>query len=93
MVELPWKEAHPALSNNYHLFVQRLRGLLKRLKDDPDVVLEYTSTLRNQLSQGIGEVIQPPEEDVEKIHYLPHHAVVVQQNTTKVRVLYDASAT
>ena len=92
-VELPWKEAHPALPNNYHLCVQRLRGLLKRLKHNPDVLFEYTSTIRDQLSQGIVEVIQPSEEDVEKIHYLPHHAVVRHnKDTTKVRVVYDASA-
>ena len=52
---------------------------------------EYDATIRYQLQQGI---VQPHADEVEKVHYLPHHAVVVRQEkkTTKLRVVYDASA-
>ena len=34
-----------------------------------------------------------PSEDLGQVHYLPHHAVVRRdKETTKVRVVYDASA-
>jgi hypothetical protein len=92
-VELPWKEAHPPLPDNYQLCVRRLYGLLKRLKHDPDILREYNATIQDQLRQGIVEVVEPSEEEIQKIHYLPHHAVVRRsKETTKVRVVYDASA-
>ena len=92
-VELPWKSFHPTLPDNYQLCLSRLRGLLKRLKHDPDVLREYNSVIEDQVRQGIVEVVEPSSEDAEKIHYLPHHAVVRRnKETTKVRVVYDASA-
>ena len=92
-VELPWKEAHPTLPDNYNLCVTRLRGLLKRLKHYPDVLCEYNSIIEDQLQQRIVEVVDSSHDDAEKIHYLPHHAVVRRnKETTKVRVVYDASA-
>ena len=92
-VELPWKEAHLALPDNYHLCLRRLRGLLKRLKHDPEILQAYDSTIRDQVRQGIVEPVQTVDEDLEKVHYLPHHAVVrCEKETTKVRVVYDASA-
>ena len=54
---------------------------------------EYNSIIEDQLQQGIVEVVDSSYDDAEKIHYLPHHAVVRRnKETTKVRVVYDASA-
>ena len=91
-VELPWKESHPTLHEHYHLSLSRLRGLLKHLRHDPEVLQEYDSTIQDQLHQGIVELVDP-SDDTEKIQYFPHHAVVRHsKETTKVRVVYDASA-
>ena len=93
-VSLPWKEFHPTLPDNFGLSEKRLNGLLRRLLQDPDTLREYDATIRYQLQQGIVEVVEQPHADeVEKVHYLPHHAVVRQEKkTTKLRVVYDASA-
>ena len=87
-VELPWKEAYPILPDNYQLCVRRLKGLLKRLNHDPEIL---NSIIQDQLRQGIVEIVKSSDEVIEKTHYLPHHAVVRRnKETTKVRVVYDA---
>ena len=91
---LPWKEPRLILPDNYELSKRRLHSLLRRLNQTPDILHEYDSVIRRQLELGI--VQRVPDSDVGmvgQVHYLPHHAVVKQdKDTTKVRVVYDASA-
>ena len=88
-VSLPWRKYHDDLPDNYSLSRRRLHGLLKRLQQNPEVLREYDSIIREQLERGIVEEVKDPEVT----HYLPHHAVIRQdKETTKVRVIYDASA-
>ena len=92
-VSLPWREYHDDLPDNYSLSRRRLHSLLKRLQQNPEVLQEYDSIIREQLERGIVEEVKDPEVAPEVIHYLPHHAVTRQdKETTKVRVVYDASA-
>ena len=93
-VALPWKSSHPTLPDNYLMSKKRLYGLIKRLRLNPEVLKEYDSIIQNQRSQGIVEEVNLQEESAEgQIHYLPHHAVVRRdKSTTRVRVVYDASA-
>ena len=93
-VFLPWKEAHPELPDNRLLSLRRLRGLLCRLRQTPALLKVYDALVKDQLSRGIVEVVNKPEEQVSgEIHYVPHHAVIrVDKETTKLRVVYDASA-
>ena len=55
---------------------------------------DYDSVMRSQLEQGIVEsVSSKPEPDDSGVHYLPHHAVIRRdKETTKLRIVYDASA-
>ena len=88
-VSLPWREYHDDLPDNYSLSRRRLHGLLKRLQQNPEVLREYDSIICEQLERGIVEEVKDPEVT----HYLPHHAMIRQdKETTKVRVVYDASA-
>ena len=92
-VSLPWKEFHEPLPDNYSLSVKRLRGLLCRLKQDPEILKEYDQTIKDQLEKGIIEVVPSGESRSALTHYLPHHAVVRRdKSTTKLRIVYDASA-
>ena len=94
-VSLPWKDQHPLLPDNYQLSLKRLRGLLHRLRQNPSVLQEYDRIIQNQLNKGIVQKVEDTEEPTgsSKVHYLPHHAVVRQdKQTTKLRIVYDASA-
>ena len=92
-VSLPWKDFHEPLPDNYSLSVKRLRGLLCRLRQDPDMLKEYDRIISDQLQKGIIDAVPEEEPRPAQVHYLPHHAVVRKDKaTTKLRIVYDASA-
>ena len=93
-VSLPWKEHHPLLPDNYEVAVSRLNSVLKRLKKDPELLAEYNRIIEEQSSKGIISEVDPNAEiTVGRLHYLPHHPVIRKdKQTTKVRIVYDASA-
>ena len=93
-VRLPWKETHPPLPDNLELCRRRLTSLLKRLRQNPQLLADYNAVIKDQLKKGIIEVIPDPmTADGDRIHYLPHHCVVRQDKTTsRLRIVYDASA-
>ena len=93
-VSLPWKEAHAPLPTNYMMAVRRLRGLHRRLRQNPAILQEYDRTIQDQIEKSVMQRVEPHTcESGRKLHYLPHQAVVRQnKETTKVRVVYDASA-
>ncbi|XP_028411127.1 uncharacterized protein LOC114533731 [Dendronephthya gigantea] len=92
-VKLPWKHDHAELPDNYDLSKKRLLGLLKRLRNEPEVLKEYYNVIRDQLNKEIVESAPKPNEEIKSMHYLPHHAVIRQdKTTTKLRVVYDALA-
>ena len=92
VVSLPWKESGLSLPDNYQISFRRLKSLYRRLQRSPELLEKYDSIIREQLALGI---VEPVDESAtfSRIHYLPHHAVVRQdKSTTKLRIVYDASA-
>ena len=90
-VELPWKESHAVLPDNYQLSEKWLKHLLTRLRKDPEILQAYDNVIKEQLKEGIVEVVdeQHPGE-IGDVHYLPHHAVIRRdKSTTKMRIVYD----
>lgn len=75
-VSLPWKDPHQLVPDNRELSLRRLHSLLRRLKQDPEVFAEYDTIIKNQIQHGIVELIEPSAEQGERVHFLPHHAVV-----------------
>ena len=64
-----------------------------RLRQEPALFEQYDHTIKEQLEKGIIETIDPLEPTASKVHYLPHHAMVqTDKTTTKLRMVYDASA-
>ena len=71
--------------------MKRLKGLLGRLNQEPDVRKEYDT---DTAEQGIVEPVEDQAHvDVDGVHYLPHHAVIRRDKaSTKLHIVYDASA-
>ena len=84
----------PFLPDNYEVAVSRLNSVLKRLKRNPELLAGYNRIIEEQSSKGIISEVDPNAEiKVGCLHYLPHHPVIRKhKQTTKVRIVYDASA-
>ena len=91
---LPWKQSHDTLPDNYVNSKNRLLSLMKRLRKNPELFKEYDNIIKEQEKEGIIE--QTPENHTTvpgQVHYLPHHPVVREdKETSKVRIVYDASS-
>lgn len=87
---LPWRSNHSPLPSNEIGSLQRLNGLTKKLKRDGHTE-EYDAVIRGQIEEGIVE--KAPEVPTSKEFYIPHKCVIKESSeTTKLRVVYDASA-
>lgn len=76
-------------------------SLLRRLRQNPQLLRQYNDVIQKQIEMGVLErvdIMGGPPESISggpkgPVHYLPHHAVVKPDSqTTKVRIVYDASA-
>lgn len=91
-VSWPWKENNPDLPENRPLAIGRLKSVVKKLESHPELLEKYSTVLKEQLQNGIIEKVTQNKKDG-LCHYLPHHAVVKPDHTTtKLRIVYDASA-
>jgi len=92
-VSLPRREQHKSLPENYQLSLHRFRGLLKRLRQVPDVLQKYDDTIQEQIQMRILEDVPADDKRSTQVYYLPHHAVIrTDKSTTKLRIVCDASA-
>lgn len=81
-----------SLPSNYELSLSRMKGQIRKLRKEPEVLEEYNEVIKEQLTSGVIESVTKLER-ADKVHYIPHLAVVRKEaSTTKVRIVYDASA-
>ncbi|CAB4032310.1 Hypothetical predicted protein, partial [Paramuricea clavata] len=52
----------------------RMKSQVKRLRKQPDILVEYDNIIKQQLDAGVIERV-PELDTAEKVHYLPHQAV------------------
>ena len=93
--KLPFKEYCESLPDNYYLAMNRLKNLQLRLDKDKELQKQYDDIIKSYINDGIVEIIdkKEPVDKPNSIHYLPHRAVVRKdRDTTKVRIVFDASA-
>ena len=86
-----WDTRKCYLGSIYKLSLKKLTGLLQRLRQTPDIFHQYDAVIRDQLQKGTVMIVRLKIGRL--IYYLPHHPVVREDKlTTKLRILYDASA-
>ena len=90
-VGLPWKVGHGQVPLNFANSQARLKNQLKRLRQTPELLVKYDEVIKDQLANNVIEEVSELEL-ANKVSYLPHQAVCRDSvETTKVRVVYDAS--
>ena len=64
------------------------------LKTQPEILKQYDQVIKEQLESGVVEEVRQDQVlEPGNVHYLPHRGVVrLDRDTTKVRVVYDASS-
>ena len=92
-VSWPFKEENPSLPENFELSKGRLKSLLKRLSQRPDLYQKYNEIIQKQIQQGILERVVAGIQEGPKRHYICHHgAETPEKLTTPLRIVNDASA-
>ncbi|KAJ8018117.1 hypothetical protein HOLleu_44067 [Holothuria leucospilota] len=96
VVGFPWKDDRPNLSSNFNTAKGRLTTTLKSLcpSGEPTQKFQkYNKIIKDQLDAGVIEEVKSKRPDGLRVHYIPHLAVSREDKaTTKLRVVYDASA-
>lgn len=74
-VEVPWRQDHPALQDNYRITKKRLESLKRKLKRDVTLYSRYNEVVEDYLQQGMAENVprehtSPPSSQT---YYLPLH--------------------
>ena len=91
-VPIPWKDNKKCLENNYDMALQRLTNTEKQLKKREQVKEGYQEVIKSYISKGYIRKVENFEKKDSK-WFLPHFPVVkLDKITTKIRVVFDASA-
>ena len=92
-VRLPWKQDVTDLDSHYSLCLSRVKTLIMRLRSC-GLLEKYDEVFKHQLEQNIIERVPPctSTQQLARVHYIPHTAVMRQSSTTPLRIVFDASA-
>lgn len=91
-VRLPFKENHPPLGHSRSQAESRLHALQRRFAKDPAFKGSYQKFMDDYEADGFMSPVEPTTNQTPK-YYLPHHGVFrASSSTTKLRVVFDASA-
>ena len=94
-VSLPFKEQHTLIPDNYGLCRNRLYSLLRRLRQRPEILIEFYEIINQQLQSSVIEVVNDPHKKVQagSIHYILHKEILrSDKSTAGLRIVYHASS-
>ncbi|XP_025996386.2 uncharacterized protein LOC113005268 [Solenopsis invicta] len=90
IVRLPFRKADKRLGESRSVALKRLIALERKLDADVNLKQEYTRVIEEYLELKHMSRVEDASDDG---YYMPHHAVIKKSSdTTKVRVVFDASA-
>ena len=87
VASLPWRNDHPPLPTNFDICNKRTRAMVRNLT--PELRNTYHQIIKDQEARNFIELV--PQDDPSFGHYIPHHAVTKNSNTTPIRIVYDCS--
>ncbi|KAH3693016.1 hypothetical protein DPMN_193353 [Dreissena polymorpha] len=93
-VNIPWRKNPAELPNNRKMAERRLKLVKQKIEKDPFVAETYNRTIEKYVEKGyLRKVSESEAQDKLNKWYLPHFPVVKpERETTKVRIVFDASA-
>lgn len=90
IVRLPFRHENRDFGDSRSQALRRFYSLQRKLNSDPSLKAEYTKVMEEYVELGHMSLQVDNTTDG---FYMPHHAVIkASSNTTKVRVVFDASA-
>ena len=93
MVRLPCHTSPTKLGDSRQLALRRYKSLERTFALKPDVHCRYKEFINEYLTLQHMEKVVSDENNSNPTYYLPHHAVFKESSTTtKIRVVFDASA-
>ncbi|XP_023237214.1 uncharacterized protein LOC111636233 [Centruroides sculpturatus] len=88
-VSFPFKEERPTLGDSEQMAFRRLQALERRLEKDSYIRTQYNDFIKEYENKHHMSEVSTTEE----CYYIPHHCVIRESSeTTKLRVVYEASA-
>ncbi|CAK1595087.1 unnamed protein product [Parnassius mnemosyne] len=91
IVRLPFNTSTPEVGDSLRISEKRLQSLERKFNYNKELKLRYIDVINDYLYLNHMELVKSPDISTKAI-YIPHHAVVREdKETTKVRVVNDAS--
>jgi len=93
IVRLPFCKEHRPIGDNRDIALKRLNQLESKFKGDNIFHNRYVNFMREYVNLGYMSIVNESIAESKPIVYLPHHGVVKEHSSsTKLRVVFDASA-
>lgn len=95
IVELPTKDGIKEIGDSEDMAIRRFNKLEKNKLANEDIKSQYIEFMTEY--ENLGHMSEIPEDEIHSkeniVYYLPHHPVIKEtSSTTKLRVVFDASA-
>ncbi|CAG7786272.1 unnamed protein product, partial [Allacma fusca] len=93
-VQLPFHADKLSLGNSKFMATKRFHSLEMKFSRNSDLKVQYTKAIHELLADGHLEEVPRSEFNIpdDEVYYLPHHPVMKESSTTKLRIVFDASA-